>query len=154
MGAFTLPQCDKFLMVTAPAAIVDNASLTTTEIDTKGFDYCRILVVVGATDIAMTALSVTESDTAGSGHAAVTGLDFDGDTDIDGNTAALPSATDDNSCFAFEVDLRGRKRYLDVTATVGNGAAGSFVSVFALLSRADEHLQSVSNRGYGGVLRV
>lgn len=154
MGANTLPQCDKFVMVTAPAAIIDDASLTTTEIDTKGYDYCRVLVVVGATDIALTALSMTESDSAGSGHAAISGLDFDGDTDIDGSTAALPSATDDNNCFAFEIDLRGRKRYLDVTATVGNGTAGGFVSVFALLSRGDELLQSVSNRGYGGVLRV
>ncbi|MGB0973235.1 MAG: hypothetical protein ACPGVG_20115, partial [Mycobacterium sp.] len=65
MGANSLPQCDKFVMVTAPAAIVDNASLTTAEIDTVGYDYARVLVILGATDIAMTALTVTESDTSG-----------------------------------------------------------------------------------------
>ena len=151
---YSLPQCDKFQMITAPAAIIDNASLTTTEIDTLGYDYCRVFVVVGATDIAMTALKVTESDTSGSGHADVTGLDFDGDTDISGSAAALPSATDDNKCFVCEIDLRKRKRYLDLTATVGDGTAGAFVMAFALLDRPDEHLQSVSARGYGNILRV
>ena len=150
----TLPQHDKFVMITAPAAIVDDASLTTTEVDTAGWDYARVCVVVGATDIAMTALAVTESDTAGSGHANVTGLVYGTSTNVAGSTSSLPSATDDNKCFVFEIDLRNRKRYLDLTATVGNGAAGAFVMAFALLSRGDEQKQDAASRGFGDILRV
>lgn len=147
-------QNTKFVSVTPPAAIVDNASYTTAEIDTLGYDYAVIYAYLGATDIAMTALKVTESDTSASGHADVTGLVYGTSTDIEGNTSALPTADDDNKCFAFEIDLRGRKRYLDVTATAGNGSAGTFLTVCALLGRADENKNGVTARGYGGILRV
>jgi FlaG/FlaF family flagellin (archaellin) len=149
-----LPIDYKVVNLTPPAAIVDDASLTVAELDTAGFDYAVILVTLGATDIAMTALKVTESDTAGSGHADVTGLIYGTSTDIEGNTSALPSATDDNGIFAFEIDLRGRKRYLDVTATVGNGSTGAFVTVTAILSRASERPISLTEKGYVGCLRA
>lgn len=147
-------QAYKVVSVTPPAAIVDDASFTTAEIDTIGYDYATILVYLGATDIAMTALAVTESDVTASGHANVTGLVYGTSTDIDGATSDLPSATDDNKVFAFEVDLRGRKRFLDVTATMGDGTAGGFVTILALLWRGDEQKQSASARGFGNVLRV
>lgn len=125
----------KYVAVTPPAAIVDNASYTTGEIDTLGFAYLTIVAHLGATDIAMTALKVTESDTSGSDHADVTGLVYGTSTDIDGNTSALPSATDDNKFFVFNIDLRGRKRYIDVTATAGDGTAGTFLTIIGILSR-------------------
>jgi hypothetical protein len=55
-------QNTKLISVTPPAAIVDNTSYATAEVDTNGFDYAQYIVYLGATDIAMTALSVTESD--------------------------------------------------------------------------------------------
>lgn len=128
----------KYVSITPPGAILDNASATTAEIDTLGFDYLNIVCQVGATDIAMTALKVTESDTSGSDHADVTGLVFGTSTDIDGNTSALPSATDDNKFFVFQIDLRGRKRYIDLTATMGDGTAGGYFAAFGLLSRGDD----------------
>lgn len=147
-------QNTKFVSVTPPAAIVDDASYVTAEIDTLGYDYLQVVVYLGATDIAMAALKVTESDSSGSGHADVSGLDFDGDTDIDGNTAALPSATDDNKFFVFEIDLRGRKRYIDVTATAGDGTAGTFATILGILSRGDKTPVSASERGAAAILRV
>jgi hypothetical protein len=147
-------QNTKLVNVTPPAAIIDDASLTTAAIDTKGFDYCTIKVILGATDIAMTALKVQESDASGSGFADVTGLVFGTSTDIDGNTSALPANDDDNGFFVFDIDLRGRKRYLDVVATVGNGSAGAFVTVIAELSRAAESPTTIAQRGAAGILRV
>lgn len=147
-------QREKFVLITAPAALVDDASLTTTEVDTLGYDYAEIFLILGATDIAMTALAVTESDTSGSGHAAVTGLVYGTSTDISGTASTLPSATDDNKCFKFELDLRGRKRYLDLTATVGDGTAGGYYMAFALLSRADEAKTTAAGRGYANILRT
>ncbi len=128
--------------------------MTTTEIDTVGFDYAEIYVVLGATDIAMTELKVTESDTSGSGHADISGLVYGTDNDIEGNASALPSDTDDNKLFKFEIDLRARKRYLDLSGTVGNGTTGTFVTAFAVLSKADEAPVTVAGRGMGGCLRV
>lgn len=148
-------QADKFVAITPPGAIVDNASLTTTAIDTLGFSYCRIFAVLGATDIAMTALKVQESDDSGmSGAADVTGLVYGTSTDIAGSTSALPSATDDNKCFVFEIELKGRKRYLDLVATCGDGTAGTYVTAFALLSRASDVGVTKTERGYGNILRV
>jgi len=144
----------KWLNLTPPAAIVDNASLTVTEIDTLGFDYCEVIVVLGATDIAMTALAVTESDTSGSGHANVTGLVFGTSTNVAGSTSVLPTATDDNDIFKFEIDLRGRKRYLDLTATIGNGTAGTYAVVLARLSRKDIGIEGATEAGCNQILRV
>lgn len=144
----------KYLQVIAPAAIVDNASWTTNEIDTLGWDYAEIIVNIGATDIAMAALKVQESDTSGSGFADVDGLDMSGDTDLDGGTAALPSATDDNKLVIFQVDLRGRKRYLDLVATAGNGTNGTFASAICRLSRGAEWPSTMAEFGAETVLRV
>lgn len=147
-------QRQKLVAITPPQAIVDNASWTTAEIDTFGFDYATIYVHFGAMDIAMVALKVTESDTAGSGHADVTGLVFGTSTNTAGSTSTLPSATDDNKFFAFEVDLRGRKRYLDLVATGGDGAAGTFLVAWAVLERAEINPDSATDRGCSQILRV
>lgn len=138
----------KYVAVTPPNAILDDASATTNEIDTLGFDYCTILVQLGATDIAMAALKVQESDTSGSDMADITGLVASGST----GDGRLPTATDDNKVFAFFIDLRGRKRYLDVVATAGNGSLGTYVSAVAILSRAKDAPLSSAEQGLGGRL--
>ncbi len=102
----------------------------------------------------MTALTITESDTSGSGHAAVTGLVWGTSTNLDGSTSALPSSTDDNTFQIADIDLRGRKRYIDVTATVGNGTAGAFVTILGILSRASQTPRTISDVGANEVLRA
>lgn len=146
-------QNDKFVSITPPAAIYDNASLTTASIDTQGYDYLRVFVYLGATDIAMTALKLQESDSDGS-YADVTGLVYGTSNGIAGTASSLPSATDDNKCFVFEVDLRGRKRYFDLVATAGDGTAGTYACAFALLSKAKDYPVTASERGFGNILRV
>lgn len=147
-------QTEKLVSITPPAAIYDNASPTTAEIDTLGYDYCTIYCYLGATDIAMTALKVTESDTAGSGHADVTGLVFGASTNTADSASTLPSATDDSKLFAFEIDLRGRKRYLDLTATAGDGTTGTYFCAWAVLSRAESQPKTAADRGCSQILRV
>ena len=143
----------KHFSVTPPAAIIDNAAVTTAEIDTLGFDHLTVVMYLGATDIALTVAKLQSGDVSGT-HADVSGLDFDGDTDIDGNTATLPSATDDNKFFIWDVDLRGQKRYWDVAATVGDGTSGGFVAIWAVLSRGDETPTTMAERGADQVLRI
>ena len=144
----------KFKACIPPAAIIDDASATTVEIDTLGSSFLTVVVQLGATDIALTALKLTESDSAGSGHADVTNATFDGGTDTKGGTLALPSATDDNQVCVFQVDLRGRKRYFDIVATFGNGTAGGFISATAILSRNSEAVLLDTDYANGGVCRI
>jgi hypothetical protein len=143
----------KYLIVTSPAAIVDNNSYTTNSIDTNGFGYLQVIVMVGALDIAMTALKLQTSDTDGS-YADLTGAVFGTSENIDGATSALPTATDDNKIFVLEVDLRGKKRYFDLVATMGDGSTGGFVSAVAILSKASIAPTLAAGRGADEVVRV
>lgn len=151
-------QNSKAFIVTPPAAIIDNAAVVTNVIDTLGFDHCLILVIIGAIDIDMTVLKVQEADaksssTALTSGADVTGLVYGTSTNIDGSTSALPTgASADNTIFAFDIDLRARKRYLDVAATCGDGAAGTYVTIVALLSRAEQAPTTAAGRGCAEVL--
>lgn len=134
----------KVLNVTPPGAIVDNAAFTTASIDTIGFDKALIIVQLGALDIALAALKLRQSDDDSS-YSDVTGGDYS-------VSSTLPSATADNGLYAFHVDLRGKKRYLDVSLTGGDGTAGTYASVIAILDNAQEHPNSATERGFAAEL--
>ena len=104
----------------------------------------------------MAALKVQESDNSGmSGAADISGLVYGTSTLADSSiTSSLPSATADNTVFAFDIPLNGRKRYLDVVATAGDGTAGTYMTVLALLSRGKEVPNSATERGLAAVLRA
>ena len=144
----------KYVACIPPAAILDNSSATTVEIDTLDASYLTVVVTLGATDIALTALKLQDSDTTGSGHADVTGADFDGGLDTDGGTLALPSATDDNQVCVFQVNLVGKKRFFEIVATFGDGAAGGYISAVAILSRNNGPVLADTGYADGGVCRV
>ncbi len=144
----------KLVGLTFPVAIVDDASWTTVELDTAGYDFAVVNVMLGASDIAIAAFAVTESDTAGSGHANVTGAIYGTSANDTGSTSTLPSATDDNKIFSVYLDLRGRKRYLDLTLTAGNGTAGTFAVAWAELWRAKDSPRTAAQAGYSQRLIV
>ncbi len=144
----------KVVPVVPPAAIVNNASFTTAEVDTLGYRYATIIVNIGATDIAMTALKVQESSTSGSGFTDVSGATFDGGTDIERNTTTLPSATSDGKCYLLQLELNGRKRYLDLVATAGNGSAGTYLSATCILTKAEHAPTTVAGANAGGIIQV
>lgn len=143
----------KYVVAIAPAAILDDTSATATAIDCRGFNYLEIPIQLGATDIAVTALKLQESDD-NSTYADITGATFDGGTNVDGTTLALPSATDDNQPHVFQVNLVGRKRYVKVVCTFGNGAAGGFVAATARLSSAGFLSATSTDKAAGGICRV
>lgn len=149
-------QNNKVVPIKFSEAIADDASIATSSIDLKGWDYAQIFVYVGSTDIAMAALKVQESDDDGNSdaYADVTGLVFGTSADIAGNTSSLPAADDDDKFFMFEIDCRTRKRYLDLVATAGNGAAGSWIHAFAILSRGEQTPLTAAERGAEQILRI
>jgi len=146
-------QQTKWLNLCPPAILVDNASLAVTELDTKGYDHCTIALIMGATDIACSAATLTEGDTSGSGHANITLSIYGTATDIDAATSALPTATDDNGVFLWEFSLTGRKRYIDATITVGDGTVGGYYTVVAILSRGENVKLTKTGRGLAGCLQ-
>lgn len=149
----------KAFNVAPPDAIHDNTSLTCNVIDTLGYDVCEVIVSLGATDIAVTALKVQESDTKASatsltGGADVTGAVYGTSSNDTGSTSSLPSATDDNKLYSIHLDLRGRKRYLLPVVTFGDGTSGGFGTVIALLGRAKDAPRTAAEAGYAQRLLV
>lgn len=137
----------KFVNVTPPGAIVDNAAFTTAAVDTKGWKRITFLVILGALDIALAAFKLRESDDDSS-YSDVSGADFSVDS-------TLPAATADNNIYAIHVDLDGtRKRYMDLSLTGGDGTAGTYATVIAVLSRPEESPDSASERGFAAELSV
>ena len=130
----------KVVNVTPPAAIKDAASFSTTSIDTAGYGKLAVYFSLGATDIAMTALKLQESDDDSSYN------DISGCTYGASGSPALPTSDDDNKVFGFFVNLAGRKRYIDVVATAGDGATGTYGSCIAVLYNG-EGINSATERG-------
>lgn len=151
-------QQTKVLAVIQPTTLVDAASWTTVEIDTKAsginWDYCTVYFHLGDNDIAMTALKIQECDTTGGSFVDVTGLIFGTSENTAGSTSTLPISTDDDKVFAFEIDLRGRKRFLDLVATNGDGTQGGHASAIAVLERAGQMPSSAAERGCSQILQV
>lgn len=128
-------QHTKWVAAIKPAAILDNASATATEIDARGWDYVTIAVQLGATDIAMTALKVQAASSSGGSFSDISGATFDGGSGLGGATLALPSATDDGQTCLFHIDMRGKNPFLKLVATFGDGTSGGYVAAVACLSR-------------------
>ena len=117
--------------VTKAAASVAASATHSHEIDTLGFKYASIDVVfspfTAATTSYASVLKVQESDSSGSGQADVSGLSV---------TAGAGSTVTVGAVARFNVDLRGRKRYLTVVASPGNTVA---VVTNARLSKGETH---------------
>jgi hypothetical protein len=130
--------------VTKAAASVAANATHSHEIDTAGFKYASIDVIfspfTAATSAYASVLKVQESDVSGSGQADVTGLSV---------TAGAGSTTGNVGAVArFNVDLRGRKRFLTVVTSPGNTVA---VATSARLSKAEQHATTATEAGVNNV---
>lgn len=116
----------------AAQALVDNASWTSTCLDTAGLDGVLVVFATGdQVDQNMAALKVQESDTLSSATALSGGTDISG-ADFSVSPLTLPVATTDiKKQYGVFIPIVGaRKRYINVIATAGNGAAGTFASCY------------------------
>lgn len=143
-------QKTKFVAVTPPGAIVDNAAFTTNVVDCRGYSYLTLVVQLGALDIALAALKLQESNVAASATALTSGTDISGT--VGGTDFTLPSATDDNKFIVFHVNLIGRSRYIDLVMTGGDGSAGTYANALAILSRGQDTPDTAAEAG--ALLRI
>lgn len=141
-------QAVKVAQLIRPGAIVDNASWTSQVVDTLGFDYATAIFQLGATDIAMAALKLQESDN-NSSWADIAATDFSNSSnlDMDGTALALPAAGDDNLLEVVHLDMTKRKRYLQCVATAGDGTSGTYLSALMILSRAEKAPNASADQG-------
>lgn len=144
-------QAEKFVAITPPAVIVDNAAFTTAAIDTLGFNECLIVVHLGALDIAFAAMKLQESEASNmSGAVDIAGADLS----VAAN-GTLPIDTVDNTFIAFHVKTGGqRKRYIDLVMTGGDGSAGTYATAFAILGKGNTTPSNTANRGTGQFISV
>jgi len=132
----------KIVDLVLPQSIATNGTATG-YVDTKGFDYCTIIVkgdtAANATNkLHTTGILLSEGDTTSS-YATITGQ-------VAGTDYTVPTPSTSVANFhEFGIDLRGRKRYLKISLTP-LGAARIF-SADALLSRAEEMPVGTTERG-------
>lgn len=114
------------------ASVATNATHSH-EIDTYGADYASVDVVfsnfTAATASYASVLKLQQSDTAGSGQTDVSGFMV---TAGAGRTTGV--GLNGATC-RFNVDMRGKKRYLTVVATPGNAVG---IATVARLSKIEE----------------
>lgn len=148
-----LMQNAKYVSAINPAAIINNTSATSAVIDTRGYAHCTIVLQLGATDIAMTALKIESCATSGGVYADLSGATFSSGTGVGGASLALPSATDDGQTIVFQLDMRGKNPFLKVVATFGNGSTGGFIAGVAILTHAALAPSTSSTMADGDVYR-
>ena len=138
----------KKVQIVYPQARINNAAVTCASVDRSGFDYAVIRVAIGATDVGLTTFKLQEADD-NSTFTDITGADFSI------SPLALPSSSNGDTIWEWQVDLRGtRKRYLRPAITVGNGSLGAFVVAEATLSRAEQSPYTATGEGLAGVAVV
>ena len=120
-------------------------------VDTLGYNRVTFVYHLGATDIAVAEMGLFASDTATASGAD--DANYTAQTDL--AFSALPSATDDGEVWTVDVDLRGRslRRYWACGAKAGNGTAGTYLSVTAVLSEPSGLVPlTATQRGLGGLV--
>jgi hypothetical protein len=150
-------QDTKIVKITTPVSVGVGAA-TTSVVDTLGYDYCTILFIGGAMATGYSTLLVRESDASNmadpnniTNENGDLGFGESGALNVDGSAAADPDATND-VVYGFEIDLKARKRYFDVSATAGGTC---LTCIIAILSRAAEGGSDVlADRGFTGLLRA
>lgn len=139
--------------VSKHSASVAASATYTHEIDTLGYKYASIDVMFSpftASNVSIASvLKVGEADTSGATATDVTGLR--GGTDF--TIAATGASTGANigAIARFNVDLRGRKRYLTVSVSPSTTVA---VITNARLSKGDLHASTASEAGVNNVASV
>ena len=119
-----MKQNSKTVLMNASGSTSGAGSSLTASVDTKGFSYARILCLVNGTSALHTTVannSLEESDD-NSTFSAVSAA-----TPGTGWTVSTVSSATTLSKLSYNVDLRGRKRYLKVTLGLATSAATSIV---------------------------
>lgn len=146
MGYMRL-QDTKLIQCVWPQILVDDGPAvgaqgnTPVSVDTVGWNEAMVVFGLGATDIAVDEFNVFDSDDD-STYAEIPGL-----SQLTGADGTSPSATEDNSLFPCYIDLKNKKRYLQVAWGFGNGTVGGYGYVLVVLAKPDVAPNTAAERG-------
>jgi hypothetical protein len=124
-------------------AVFTSSQTCTLTLDTLGFDYASIDVVHGpaaSTSSVAQTLTIEQSDASGSGYGSITG--FTGD--LKPAAYAGQTVTDTMTITRLDVDMRGKKRYLQVKSSPNTDTV---IVVSARLSKAEEGPYDATTKG-------
>lgn len=132
-----------------PPQSVASGTVTSAPIDTQGYHYATLAILSAAAlaATAMTALQVQECDTINGVYTPVPAT-------VGGAAYPMPAGSTAAGGYVyavFNLDLRRRKRFLQVTLT--NGTT-QILSVLGMLSRADQTPVGTTTPANVGVLGV
>lgn len=112
---------------------------TPVSVDTLGFNSARVVFMLGAEAATLGNMNVYEADDD-STYTEIPGLDFIADASAD------PGAgTDSNKLYACYIDLRDKKRYLQLDLSAGAG--DTYAVAWVDLYDADEVPSTDADRG-------
>jgi len=137
----TLFENAKVGLVASPQ-LKDNGAATVTYIDTKGWDHATFILAAGAIDITLDA-KVQECDTSGGSYADITGAAI---TQI--------AADGDDTVYAIEIKLAGRKRFLQPVITAGDGSTGCYLAALVVLTRGEASPANAAGAGLAELIKV
>ena len=106
----------KSVIAIIPISKTNGATATGEMIDTKGFDYAEISIIASTADVVSNTLSVLKIEEGDTTSSVATFAGAVSGTDYTIATNAYTSTSNQN-VWRFGVDLRGRKRYLRVSAS-------------------------------------
>lgn len=142
-----------FVMI-APAALATAATATNAILDTSGFRSALITVAFNAasatnSNATLASISLQESDQSSATSSFTTISGGGGLTAASGTSFAIGvnNQTSSGAVLQYAVDLRGRKRYLQLIATNGTAANVTHIAAVASLSRAEQVPNSATEAG-------
>lgn len=125
----------------------NQATTAVLRLDTLGYDYASIDVLYGPTSFAAgtnssvaSVLTLKHSDSQSTGYDTIAGYPTVSAPASSANTASSTSST----LIRFDVDMRGRKRYLEVTSSPHTTAV---VAMVARLGKGEVGPASASEKG-------
>jgi hypothetical protein len=140
---------DKIFNVTPPAAKVNTATAAVTNIvDTYGFAWLRVRLILGTIDIAATVWKLQMCDTSGGTYIDVPNSLASGTT----GDGRLPQATDGNKIFDIMCNLKGLQRYVQPVLTIGTGSTGAFLCMIGELYFAEQTPPTTAAKGEAGLI--
>lgn len=120
-------------------------------VDTKGYDYAKLVYVTAKATAASSqdALNLAEDDTLATAFTDATEVaGFDGSADY----SIVAESTDYSNCYVFNLDLRGRKRYLAMTYESDATHSGSMVAILGRQADGDEATVATTAHGTRNII--
>lgn len=124
--------------------LADNQTLTSPALDVLKHKFAQIVLEVGASDIGLSDVRLEERNNTTDSWTVVPNSAV--------SSTLLTATAVDNKCFSWHVTLQGRKRYVRLTATVGDGTLGANLCAYAITNLDSERINTAAQRGYDTVI--